>query len=403
MRARAEAIEHFAAVLRELRNSVGNPSFREMSGRSRAISHATLHEATRGNRLPSWGTTVEFVKVCGGDPAEFRERWEKANLAVRSVTTGGHPIVDGPADASTDEPADVSGAAPVGGDDPSGDGRSGDDVSGEVPKDTRLAEGLTDKGQPESVDRLAGEVREPDRFTGEVHEPDRGTDGDREPDWLAGEVLRADESADRNRPVVPVAGDVLLAVPASGRRRRFRPSRPVTAVSAAVVMGTVVISVVALNRGSFGSAGHALNPSGPTAEAVPSCPVHLPQPPAAPPAHQGDASIFVSDVTLTDCTHVEPGKTVTKVWRIKNIGTVPWQGYSLVRLDLPQRPGQCRTATNIPIGDTLPGEMADISTEVVMPGKSGLCFVRFKMLDASGTVAFPGKRSVNLQVIVDEP
>ncbi|MFD9946325.1 hypothetical protein ACFWYW_30325 [Nonomuraea sp. NPDC059023] len=85
-RARAEAIEDFAASLRELRNSVGNPPFREMSGRSGAISHTTLHEAVKGNRLPSWETTVEFVKACGADPAAYRAYWERANLAVRSVS-----------------------------------------------------------------------------------------------------------------------------------------------------------------------------------------------------------------------------------------------------------------------------------------------------------------------------
>ena len=52
---RAQAIEGFAAVLAELRRSVGNPSFRVMAGRSRVISHTTLHEAAQGNRLPSWG------------------------------------------------------------------------------------------------------------------------------------------------------------------------------------------------------------------------------------------------------------------------------------------------------------------------------------------------------------
>ncbi|GAB3659284.1 hypothetical protein GCM10027589_20320 [Actinocorallia lasiicapitis] len=93
-RARAETVEEFAAALRELRRSVGNPSFREMSGRSGAISHTTLHEATKGNRLPSWETTVEFVKACGADPAEYRERWERASLpvnATRGWDTAGRP------------------------------------------------------------------------------------------------------------------------------------------------------------------------------------------------------------------------------------------------------------------------------------------------------------------------
>src|SRR3954466_12126592 len=95
-------------ALRELRESVGNPSFREMSGRSGAISHTTLHEATKGNRLPSWGTTVEFVKACGADPAAYRERWEKANSTVRSVSAKARSAnaEDEPATGAPDRPPD---------------------------------------------------------------------------------------------------------------------------------------------------------------------------------------------------------------------------------------------------------------------------------------------------------
>lgn len=329
MRARAEAIERFAAVLRELRSSVGNPSFREMSNRSKVISHATLHEATRGNRLPSWATTVEFVKACGGDPGAFRERWEKANLAVRSATGGGHPVT-APADEAS--PADH----------------------------------IASDSQPSET------------------EPSEGRSG-------------------QTQPIVAISGDGMPADQARGRRRRFRPSRPVVATSAAVAMGTVVIGAVAFSRGAFEPAGHDLNPSGATSEPAAPCPVQAPQPSAAPPAHEGDASIFVKDVTLPDCTHVDAGKTVAKVWRLKNIGTVPWTGYSLVRLDLPQGADQCRTALHVPIKDTPPGKTVDISTDIATPRKQGLCYVRFKMLDATGTVAFPGKRPVNFQIVVDEP
>ncbi|WP_051467285.1 NBR1-Ig-like domain-containing protein [Actinomadura oligospora] len=398
MRERAEAIEHFAAVLRELRNSVGNPSFREMSGRSRAISHATLHEATRGNRLPSWATTVEFVKACGGEPEAFRERWEKANLTVRSVTTGGHPIVDIPADGTAEDTANAAA------------GSTGHDAANSATHDA--ANGIENdaaNGDGNSIGHGVGNGAADEAF-GEAlgfgkGRPSDGPAGEiQASDQLSGEVLLADGGgAVQTRQVEPIAGDVLLAVPATERRGRFRLTRPLTAVFAAGAVGTVVICAVAFTRGSFAPAGHDLNPSGATAEAAQSCPVKAPQPSDTPPAHDGDESIFVADVTLSDCTHVPAGKTVTKVWRLKNIGTVPWKGYSLVRLDLPQHPDQCQTATNIPINDTRPGELVDISTDVVTPGKAGLCYLRFKMLDATGTVAFPGKRPVNLQIIVDEP
>jgi hypothetical protein len=95
------------------------------------------------------------------------------------------------------------------------------------------------------------------------------------------------------------------------------------------------------------------------------------------------------------------GQTATKIWRLKNAGKVPWTGYSLHRLDLPQQRNQCQTISDIPIDDTAPGTLVDIRTDVTAPKNPGFCFVRFKMVDASGHVVFPGSRPVNLQVIID--
>ncbi|WP_433339228.1 NBR1-Ig-like domain-containing protein [Spirillospora sp. CA-294931] len=311
MRARAETIEEFAAALRELRNSVGNPPFREMSGRSGAISHTTLHEATKGNRLPSWGTTAEFVKACGADPADYRERWERANLAVRSV--------------SPENGAALANTSP-----------------------TITAERLPAPQPP-------------------------------------GESPAA--------PPSPAANDV----PERSGRRRL-----VAAVLAAAAVGTVILGVAIAKRGS-GSDGNGQTSSTRPSKAALSpadCPVRASNPALAQPAHKGDAATFIADVTLPDCTRVGAGKTVTKVWRLKNAGTVPWKGYSLRRLDLPQRADQCQTISDVPINDTPPGQMVDIRADIITPKNPGLCYVRFKMVDASGGVAFPGSRPVNFQIIV---
>jgi hypothetical protein len=294
-RARAETIEDFAATLRELRNAVGNPPFREMSGRSGAISHTTLHEATKGNRLPSWETTVEFVKACNADPAAYRERWETANRAVRS--------------------------------------------SGETPA----------SGPP------------------------------------------------------PPSDDVRPLPPAPGSRRRFRLTRPAAFATAAVVVGATVLVVAAVNGGST-PGGHSLTPTGSPSIAALSpadCPVRSTNPPWAPPLHKGDAAVFIDDVTLSDCTRVRAGSTMTKIWRLKNAGAVPWKGYSLRRLDLTQQADQCQTIPDVPIMDTRPGEIVDIRTDITTPRKPGLCYGRFKMVDASGAVVFPGSRPINFQIIVD--
>ncbi|WP_081842453.1 NBR1-Ig-like domain-containing protein [Actinomadura welshii] len=307
-RAQEEAVADFAEALRELRKSVGNPPFREMSGRSGAISHTTLHEATKGNRLPSWGTTAEFVKACGAEPAEYRERWESANRVVGSAGAG-------------------------------------------------------------KVATAAGAVE------GRAVHIDIGADGE-----------------------VPRAGG------APERRGRFRPSRPVALAlaTAAVGMGTAIVIVVAVDRDSR-AGGDGLKPSGSLAKATLSpadCPVRASNPPAAPPRHRGDAATFIADITLPDCTRVGTGKAVTKVWRLKNSGKVPWEGYSLRRIDVPQRADQCQTISDVPIDDTRPGKMVDIRTDITTPRKPGLCYVRFKMVDASGKVAFPGSRPVNFQIIV---
>lgn len=98
--ARSRAIEGFVARLVDVREQAGSPSFREMAKRSGAISHATLHDALQGTRMPSWETTVELAKACDTDPAELREEWEQACAQVQAA--------DGnePAPASSPEPTD---------------------------------------------------------------------------------------------------------------------------------------------------------------------------------------------------------------------------------------------------------------------------------------------------------
>ncbi|WP_432934258.1 NBR1-Ig-like domain-containing protein [Microbispora sp. CA-135349] len=346
MPARAEAIEDFAAALRQLRKSVGNPPFREMSGRSGAISHTTLHEATKANRLPSWETTVEFVKACGADPAAYRERWERANLAVRSASAG---------DPSTR--AGTLGTRPSDGLEASATGLA----------EGRIVHSAAASQAPQSAGGTPVSLPTPPP----------------PPDGIAHDV-----------PPVPSA---------AGGRGRLRPTRPAALAVAAVGVATVVLVVVAVNRGS-GIDEHGLNPSdspSKTGLSAADCPVQATTPPWIPPVHEGDSAKFIGDVTLTDCTRVGPRQTVTKVWRLKNAGTVPWKGYSLHRLDLPQRPDQCRTVSDVPVEDTSPGEVVDIRTDITTPGKPGLCYVRFKMMEGSGRVAFPGGRPLNFQIIVE--
>ena len=304
---RAEAIEEFADVLRAIRVAAGSPSFRTMSGRSHAISHTTLHEAAQGHRLPSWATTAEFVKACNRDPAEFRERWELANRAIRSAAA------DPAATADPSTAADPSAAA--------------------------------GPGTPDT-DPVWPAVQVPKR-------------------WLRHVVLAA----------------VLVGV---------------------LAVGSVIIDVMGSSGSSADGRQGFASPS-PAAQHFTSadCPIQQANPPHASPVDLGDLGVFVGDITLPDCTHVARGSTVTKVWRFKNAGTVPWHGYALHRIDTPQQRDECQTITDTPIKDTEPGQMVDVAVSVMAPSNPGFCFVRFKIEDAAGRIAFPGSRPVNFQLIVD--
>lgn len=100
---RAAAIDGFVDRLRRLREDAGTPSFREMAKRSGAISHATLHDALQGARMPSWETTVEFARACGADPEELRAEWERADGAVRSSCDDGQADQGPTEEARADE------------------------------------------------------------------------------------------------------------------------------------------------------------------------------------------------------------------------------------------------------------------------------------------------------------
>ncbi|MEW2354852.1 NBR1-Ig-like domain-containing protein [Spirillospora sp. NPDC029432] len=310
-----------------------------------------MHEATKGNRLPSWGTTAEFVKACGADPDDYRERWERANQAVRTASAGDHA-----------EPANVAGGAEA--------------------RPARPPAGLP-ASAASAAERQAMHL-------------DIGPPGGEASAVVPAPAIPPGGLAGGERPAVP-------GRPAG--RERFRRARPaaVALATAAVGVGTVVLIVIAVNRDtrSEGDGGTAAARPAKAAPAPADCPVRATNPAPAPPAHKGDSAAFIADITLPDCTRVAPGRTVTKVWRLKNAGKVPWEGYSLRRLDLPQRADQCQTISDVPIKDTRPGAMVDVRADITTPRRPGLCYVRFKMVDASGKVAFPGSRPVNFQVIVE--
>jgi WD40 repeat protein/energy-coupling factor transporter ATP-binding protein EcfA2 len=80
-------VQRLAAGLRELRRAAGSPGYRELAART-AYSATTLSDAARGHRLPALAVVKDYVRACGGAPAEWEERW-RAVAAELSAERGG--------------------------------------------------------------------------------------------------------------------------------------------------------------------------------------------------------------------------------------------------------------------------------------------------------------------------
>ena len=64
----------FAIGLRELRTSAGSPTYRVLARRAH-YSAATLAEAAGGKSMPSLPVALAYVRACGGNEAEWEQRW----------------------------------------------------------------------------------------------------------------------------------------------------------------------------------------------------------------------------------------------------------------------------------------------------------------------------------------
>jgi hypothetical protein len=69
-------VSQFARALRELRHRAGSPTYRDMQAKS-YVSYSSLARAAAGRKFPTWATTNAFITACGGDPAEWKPRWEE--------------------------------------------------------------------------------------------------------------------------------------------------------------------------------------------------------------------------------------------------------------------------------------------------------------------------------------
>jgi hypothetical protein len=96
-------------------------------------------------------------------------------------------------------------------------------------------------------------------------------------------------------------------------------------------------------------------------------PTQPPPPPTPSPTPICDLAMFIKDVTIPDGTVLNPGETFTKTWRLKNIGTCTWAGYSLVF----DAGDAMNGPASVAIGSVAPGQEVDVSVDLKAPDAAG--------------------------------
>ncbi len=86
--AAAGPVAEFAAELRKLREKAGRPSYRELARRA-SFSVTVLSDAAGGRYLPTLSVVRGYVQACGGDVAEWEDRWLQAADSQRAESANG--------------------------------------------------------------------------------------------------------------------------------------------------------------------------------------------------------------------------------------------------------------------------------------------------------------------------
>ena len=125
-----------------------------------------------------------------------------------------------------------------------------------------------------------------------------------------------------------------------------------------------------------------LNPSTPGATTSTSC---------------RDSAILVEDVTYPDNTNVTAGEKFIKTWKLQNVGTCAWTGYTVAfvggdKMDSP---------ATVPVPETERSKPVDVSVELIAPSNNGTYRGNFELHNTSGEKVLIGTESIFwVQIVV---
>lgn len=190
--------------------------------------------------------------------------------------------------------------------------------------------------------------------------------------WEAANAELANPELVSPEPVVPEPGE---------GKPRPKVRRTVLAIAAVVVLVAAAVLTPRLFR------------------QLPSWGSHNPYPlPGDSSGFGGDG--LSGDMTYPDGSQVVLGQAFTKVWRLKNTGTVPWRGRFLEIAG--GTTVLCESPSRVPVPDADPGQMVAVSVAVTPKG-TGTCHVLWKMVDGSGALVLPDHNGVFYDVKVIAP
>merc|ERR1719399_2542237 len=111
------------------------------------------------------------------------------------------------------------------------------------------------------------------------------------------------------------------------------------------------------------------------------------------------AARFVRDVTIFDGTQMAPGTPFTKIWRLKNVGEVPWPpGTRMLFVG----GDQMTTEMSVPLSRStpvLPGEEVDVAVEMAAPADLGRYLGYWRLVGPYGRRKFGQRVWVHVQVV----
>lgn len=117
-----------------------------------------------------------------------------------------------------------------------------------------------------------------------------------------------------------------------------------------------------------------------------------------------DWAVFIKDITIPDGTHLSPGESFTKVWRLRNGGSRTWtKDYDLVFIS-----GERMTDLRaIPLtASVVSGATIDVRLTLTAPEKPGTFRGRWMLRNKNGGIfgiGTEGNMPIFVEIVVDDP